>query len=91
MLNMHTVQVIMANKQMQVQSSYFHFSTNAQKLPVRTDTNARHMATAFQQTVIATFQLQYPMPMTSDPKMKNKQIKCLYQYLIYFYFFQKPW
>lgn len=76
--NMHTVQVIMADKQMQVQSSYFHFSTNAQKLPVRTDTNARHMATAFQQTVIATFQLQYPMPMTSDPKMKNKQIKCLY-------------
>lgn len=57
-------------------------STNTQshKLPVRTDTNDRQTATAFQRTVIATFQLQYPMPKISDPEMKMKQHIYVYVY-----------
>ena len=42
------------------------------KVPVRTGTNGLPMATASQQTAIATYQLQYPMPKISDPETDKK-------------------
>ena len=43
------------------------------KVPVKTGTNGQPMATASQQTAIATCQLQYPMPKISDPETDNKR------------------
>lgn len=42
-------------------------------LPVRTGTSDQPIATSSQQTVIATCQLQYPMPKTSDPEIENRK------------------